>query len=288
MAKLQNSFNKPVDLHLHSNFSDGLYSPSEVIKLAASCGLAAAALTDHDTVEGLDEALQAGLEYRIEVVPGVEISTEYNGREFHILGYYPDDISKLQAALAEIRRERYARMKDMLQKLASLGFKLEEGELQEIAGRAAPGRLHLARLMLKKGYVASIEQAFSLYLKKGRPAYAGRKLMQMAEGIDLLRLCGAVPVLAHPGELARPHLDRIVSMGIMGIEVYHPDHNAALQSFYHYHAEKKGLLITGGSDFHGDRYPGAALPGTAAVPYRCLALLKKAGYSNYFFPGITC
>ena len=264
-----------VDLHLHTDASDGVYPPAEVIKLAARAGLKAAAVTDHDTLEGIPEALRAGKEWNIEVVPGVEISVLYQGGEFHLLGYYPARGGELEKALQFMREERYRRMQLMLDRLRDLEIRVSWEEVLSAAGKAAPGRLHLARVLVKKGYCPSTEEAFQRFLDRGRPAYVPRETLSAAQALRLLLKDGAVPVLAHPGEKGKTVLRNLVRMGLRGVEVYHPDHHAGLQEFYRGQALDLGLFITGGSDFHGDFQTGFREPGSISVPYRCLEQLKR-------------
>lgn len=240
-----------VDLHLHSNASDGLFSPRRVMEIAASAGLSAAGLTDHDTVAGLSEAEEAAGELNLELIPGVEISIYEKNREIHLLGYYPKHIKKLSTALEEIRSKRFKRMGLIVENLKSFGFKIEPEEVLAEAGDAAPGRLHLARLLLKKKYVHTLGEAFKTYLNRGKPAFVSRESMSAAEVLDLLHRVGALTVFAHPGNAGKEILDELVSGGLQGIEVYHPDHSRHLVSYYNDYAAARGLLVTGGSDFHG-------------------------------------
>ncbi len=267
-----------VDLHLHSNISDGVFSPGRLIELAAGAGLEAAAITDHDAIDGVEQALSAGLDCRIEVVPGVEISTHEQNTEIHILGYYPE-AEKLKKILAELRLERYRRMEKILSRLSSLGINLPPDDVFAEAEPAAPGRLHLARAMLKNKLVQNIAEAFTLFLQQGRPAFVPRSALEPAQAIMVLRDAGAVPVLAHPGLKGRRILEKLIPLGLRGVEVFHPDHNPELQRYYYGRALEKGLLITGGSDFHGDCSYRAIKPGCVAVPYRYLEQIKKERFS---------
>lgn len=263
-----------VDLHTHSNASDGKLPPGEVVKLAKARGLQAVALTDHDTLDGLQEALKAGCRYGIEFVPGVEISAVLHSREVHILGYYPDKTGELEETLRRFREERSGRMNKMLGKLASLSIRITQDEVNEEAGRAAPGRLHLARVLCRKGYVSSIQEAFSLFLDYGKPVYVARNNLPAAEAMALLKRAGAIPVLAHPGSSLRMEsLGQLKAYGLLGIEVFHPKHDYELESILLEWTSREGLLVTGGSDFHD---PGETLPGEVLISYGNLELLKQA------------
>ncbi len=265
----------PVDLHLHSTASDGSLTPTQLIARAAELGLAGVALTDHDTLEGIDEALAAGRSHGLEVLPGVELSASDGENKIHLLGYDPLFPEKISAVLEERRRERYRRMEKMLLRLHSLGFHIGSEEVAAEAGGAAPGRLHLARVMVRRGFVPTVEKAFSLYLAQGRPAYVPRNGLDPAKAIALLHRAGAVPVVAHPGASGRKFIRQLVALGLRGIEVYHPDHNPEMVRYYRLLAQKLGLLVTGGSDYHGDRDYRAGSLGSITVPYICLVAIKK-------------
>ena len=267
----------PVDLHLHSSASDGILSPTELIKKAAAAGLAAVALTDHDTMAGVEEARAAGSRCGLEVIAGVELSV-FTGeqQEIHLLGYDPRQPEIINDLLERLRHERFERMERMVALLRRLGFALTPDEIIAEAKPAAPGRLHLARLMVKRGYCSDIGDAFAKYLKQGQPAYIPRKTLQPAAAIEMLHRAGAVPVVAHPGAAGRAHLRKLAAMGLRGVEVFHPDHSPGLSSYYRHQAARLNLLITGGSDYHGDAGHRRSRLGEITVPYRCLSALKKA------------
>lgn len=270
--------NKRVDLHLHSSKSDGLYTPTSLVKLALKYELAAISITDHETTAGVHEALEAGKKLGLEVVPGVEVGAYLNNRELHILGYYPGKIDKLETTLSKYRNERFERMDKMLYVLKKLSLPVNWNEVEKEAGNAAPGRLHLARVMFKKGYVSSIDEAFEKYLEKGKPVYIPRVRLKVEEAIDLLNDCNAIPVLAHPGitnEDAQV-LNYLKNTGLKGIEAYHPEHKEKKCLFYKQWAVSKGMVITGGSDFHGDEKESCPYPGYVSVNYACLENLKLA------------
>lgn len=266
----------PVDLHLHSTASDGSLSPARLIEKASAAGLAAAALTDHDTLDGVKEALEAGRRCGLEVLPGVEISVQAGEQEIHLLGYDPLFPEKISAFLEEMRRERYRRMQQMTARLRRLGFSISDDEIIAEAGPGAPGRLHLARLMVKRGYSSEIDEAFSDYLERGRPAFVPRKIPDPATAIRMLHRAGAVPVVAHPGASGKALLRKLVAMGLRGVEVFHPEHSPEMIRHYRHQALQMNLLITGGSDFHGDRDHRTGRLGGITVPYRYLAALKEA------------
>lgn len=263
-----------VDFHMHSNVSDGIYKPDKLISLAAEAGLAAAGITDHDTIEGLAEAGAAAQRNNIELIPGVEITALSEDEEIHILGYYPERIHKLIALLKMLREERFTRMITMVEKLNTLGFNIQREDVFTEAGEAAPGRLHLARVMLKNKYVHTINEAFSLYLNKNRPAYVQRKTLKFEDAIAILLEAKAVPVIAHPGKSGMKNIEKFIESGLKGIEVFHPDHDKTTVKFCRQLAEKHGLLITGGSDFHGYTDTSLKYSGQIKVPYSYLEKMK--------------
>jgi len=272
---------KKVDFHMHSNASDGLFTPRELIQIAADAGLAAVGLTDHDTVSGLPEAFKAASTMGMELIPGVEISVLDESLEIHILGYYPVHCEELEAILEDIRQERFRRMDSIVSKLMALGFKLRPEEVLAEAGDAAPGRMHLARLLLKKKYVHTMAEAFTHYLGHSRPAYVPRQMMSIEEGMNVLLEVGAIPVVAHPGgKVKNDTIEKLISLGLKGIEVYHPDHSKAVVKYYKNLAAEKGLHITGGSDFHGENVMQPVYRANHAVSYSYLEKIKELRKSN--------
>lgn len=264
-----------VDLHLHSYYSDGMCSPEELMLKAKNNKLKAVSLTDHDTIKGLPEAIKYGKKYGLEVVPGIEISCNYKERELHILGYYFYLPGRLEHLLKKFKKGRYSRARDMLDRLKSLGIELSWEELECEAGDAAPGRVHFARLMVKKGYVGNLKKAFDVYLGTGKPAYLPRKKLDCGEVIEILKESGAVIVLAHPGITGETmkSIRELKKLGIEGIEVLHPEHGLLQKIKYWCIAKKERMLISGGTDFHGD--DSEMLPGSTPVTYRRLSSIKK-------------
>lgn len=268
-----------VDLHIHSNASDGTLRPSEVVEEARSAGLAVIALADHDTTDGVAEAVEAGRRLGVEVVPGVEISAEDPRGDIHILGYWMDYASPdFQAFLARPRSARPARIAEMCARLAALGMPVTPEEVQAVAGNASSvGRPHLARVLLDKGYVRSMEDAFRLYLREGCPAYVKRFKNPTGESIERIHASGGVSVIAHPGLVADPSLvDTLIAQGAMGIEVYCHTHGPAATRRFLALARRHGLLVTGGSDYHGAMLEKSFRLGDLKVPYACHERLKAA------------
>ena len=263
-----------VDLHLHSSCSDGVYTPSQLVQVLAAAGLKAFALTDHDTTKGLSEAAKAAEEAGLEFVPGIEISVVEETREIHILGYYPVKLQLLEEKLADLRHQRFIRMEKTVCLLQGAGFKITVSEVIAEAGQAAPGRMHLARILLRKRYVHSVEEAFSLYLGFKRPAYVQRKTFSLTETIKLLIDCQAIPVFAHPGAEGLSILKTMIPLGLMGVEVFHPDHSSnQVRQALRLAAEHR-LLVTGGSDFHGSPDLRTLYPIERAIDYFYLEQLK--------------
>ena len=261
------------DLHTHSTASDGEFSPQSLVQLAREQGIATLALTDHDTVSGLPEARESALTAGLEFIPGVELSVDFPQGEMHILGYGVQLTPQLMAYLDTQREERNQRNAKILSLLQSAGVSITmEDVLEQATMNLKPGDLpvvgkpHFARVLLNKGYIASFDEAFSQYLGKGQIAYATRKQSTPEEAIAELRFAGAVAVLAHPITLALPeeqlrsNILALVSYGLEGIEAMHSDHCPELQRFYASLAQEYGLLVTGGSDYHGPHItPGVEL-----------------------------
>ncbi len=270
-----------IDLHTHTTASDGILTPREIVRLAARLKVEYLGITDHDTTLGLKEALEEARNWDVEVVPGVELSVEWPTGEMHILGYYvPPEGGRLEEKLEELREDRRARVARIIEKLKDLGIILDLDEVYELVGGSV-GRPHIARLMVSKGYVSSVEEAFEKYLKRGAPAYVEKRWLKPSEAIRLLRECGAIPVLAHPVTLniGTSELDNLISKlkgtGLMGVEVYTPIHTESRIAAYKEIAEKHGLICTGGTDFHGDQDSGIRLA-MIDVPIECVKALMDA------------
>lgn len=242
------------DLHTHSTASDGTLEPKELVDLAMRLGLKGFALTDHDTIDGLPQAVAYGMEQGIDVLPGIELSTNFEGYEVHLLGYLIDwKDPRLTNALVKMTKQRVERARKMLFRLSDLGFPLDFGEIQKIAGEGVIGRPHLALAMVNEGYVTDVHEAFTRFLGKGAPAYVPREKMSLREAVQLLQEVKGIPVLAHPGLLANAQLvNRIIDCGIMGIEVEYPEHTSSQKEYLLSLCRQYQLIPTGGSDFHGN------------------------------------
>lgn len=240
-----------LELHCHTTYSDGTLTPTELVQMALRQGVRALAITDHDTVSGWNEAFAAAADQDLEIVPGIELSTVHNGRSLHILGFYPRS-DQLTPPLVERLAGRQRRAAAMVAKLAELGYPIA---LPELGAGMAPGRPHIANALVQAGYVQSAREAFDRWLKDDGPAYVHYEKFSIQDGIDLLRSCGAVPVWAHPylfrGGEVKDVLPELVAAGLMGVEVYHPQHRLIEVKTLEKLCATYGLLMTGGSDYHG-------------------------------------
>ncbi len=261
--QFQTKHNGIIDLHTHSTASDGTLTPAELVRFADEIGLQALALTDHDTVEGNFEAQVEAERTGIKFIPGVEISCDFGKGNVHILGYWvnPEDV-RLRHTLNEVVDYRKNRNHKIIDRLQELGVDVDYEEVAELAGGSVVGRPHFAQILLKKGYVSSIPQAFEEYLGKAGAAYIPKKRLSVNEGITLIAEAGGLPVLAHPGQYGlksysayEEMFNALVSAGIQGIEVYYPEHSKSDIMMFIELARRLDLAISGGSDFHGDNKP---------------------------------
>ncbi len=266
-----------IDLHVHTTASDGLYSPFRVVQEAHKKNLAAVAITDHDTMKGLEEAEKAAARFAVEIVPGIEFSTLYQKKEIHILGYYcnPENLL-LQETLLQYQKDRRLRMEKMIDRLKEMGINVELDDVLVKVKGGIVGRPHLAAVLCQKGFCSTFEEAFSRYIGYDRPAYVGRMPFPPEKAISVIREAEGVPVLAHPGLSEEDALiPSLVRAGLQGIEVYHPEHDEASINRYLHFARAHHLLITGGSDFHGENIGSARAVGAVTLDYLYLEALQK-------------
>ncbi len=265
----------PADLHVHTTASDGTASPAEVVRLARAAGLDAIGITDHDTVAGVAPAREAARGQDLEVVPGIEISTDYQGREVHVLGYYVDEAhAAFREQLDRLVAARARRVERMVDRLRALGLAVTVEDVRRVVGEAAPGRPHVAEALVRLGIVPHWQEAFARLIGRGCPAYVPRETITPVEAVRLVRLAGGVAVLAHPGVAGADHLiPELVRQGLGGLEVYHPEHTPAEISHYLALAAAFRLLVTGGSDFHGGGLH--AELGAVTVPTQMVHALKR-------------
>jgi 3',5'-nucleoside bisphosphate phosphatase len=248
-----------IDLHLHTTASDGVRSPSEIVNYAKAKGLQAIAVTDHDTIEGLEEAVTEGQRIGFEVIPGIEISAEHSPGSMHLLGYFLDiHHPLLNERLAYLQKARAERNPKIVENLNRLGVKISYDEVVKASGGGQVGRPHFAQVLLEKGYVRTFQEAFERFLKKGASAYVDKVRFRPAEAIHFIREAGGVAVVAHPNTLGvngskafEALLLQLIREGLEGIEAHYPEHSPSETAQYKFLAEKHGLVITGGTDYHG-------------------------------------
>ena len=281
-----------VDLHAHTTASDGSLSPSQLVELALEKNLSSVGITDHDTIAGWDEALIKGADLGIEIVPGVELSTAYEGGRFHLLGYLFERDSQLASTLEIIQRERGNRNANIFANLEKLGVPLDEAEVRVFAGRdeGELGRPHFARAMVARGYVASTQEAFDQYLADGSPGYAPKKVLSPEEAIALIHAAGGVAIWAHPPMRKKVSYDELeerlrdwIGWGLDGLEIYYSQYTPEDAAWTLAMTEKYNLIGSGGSDFHGisklDVHLGKTHTG-AAVPDGVLQQIKARRQRN--------
>lgn len=256
----------PVDLHTHSRLSDGSDSPTDLVRRAAESGLSTIALTDHDTFQGLDEAVQAASTEGIELIPGIELSLEYPTGTMHLVVLWVDQDGALGTRLSALRDGRNTRNERILSSLGRHGMDLTIDEIAEEAGDGSVGRPHIAAVMVRKGYVPDIRTAFDEWLGNGRPGYADRPRLEPEEAIAMAVSEGGVPVLAHPHTLGittaaamADLLERLRDAGLVGLEAFYGAYRRHERDGYAHLARRFGLVPSGGSDYHGTYKPGLYL-----------------------------
>jgi len=263
------------DLHLHTYFSDGTYSPEELVGDAKRSGLKAIAVTDHDTLEGCRRAAQASEAAGIEFLPGTELTAEQDDTELHILGYLIDiSNEKLLTEIAKFQSVRQQRVREMVARLNQARVPLEAEAVFALANCRSPGRPHVARALVKAGLCSSLDEAFERFLKKNRPAWVPKFKMSAAQAIELIHEAGGVAVMAHPGlNRADETIPAMVEAGLDGIECFHSKHSTATVEHYLELADRFHLLVTGGSDCHGMN-KGKPLIGSIKLPYQHVEKVK--------------
>lgn len=267
------------DLHLHTTYSDGRFTPSELVDAAARAGLRAIAITDHDHTGGLAEAREHARRYRLEILTGVEINTVWQDRELHVLGYgFDETLDWWDAFMREQRAGRARRMERFLERLADHGIALTMEDVARHADGGALGRPHLAQALVAARVVSSEQQAFDQFLSSQAPTYVPRDGISPAEAVQTIRRAGGVASLAHPKGLPLdegPLFDELLEAGLGGLEVVHPSQPPALREYYRSLAESRGLLCTGGTDDHGPKEGQPSRIGSDGVPYAVVEALKS-------------
>ena len=272
-----------VDLHLHTTVSDGALRPEELVRAASIAGIQVMAVTDHDSVDGIRDAERAASDLSIQVIPGIEVSAGLDGDDVHVLGYFldPDD-RVLREALSRLQEDRVAQARSMVERLAELGWPLDWDRVMAIAQGGSIGRPHIARALIERGYVGSVDEAFSRFLRRGGPGYVeGQKLLPQ-EAVSLIKEAGGVPSLAHPIIVGasdyRLDLDRLlpvmVEAGLEGIEAYYKGYTPEVTAFLFGLASRYRLVPTGGSDFHGGGVVADAELGAVEVPWETVERLR--------------
>lgn len=269
---------KLADLHLHTTFSDGTFSPQQLVREAKKAGLFCIAVTDHDNISAISPVREIAADL-LEVVAGVELSSELDLNEIHILGYFIElKHSGLQEELDKIRQIRIKRVYAILEKLRQQGIELNPQDVFDISGEGSTTRLHIARAMLAKGIVSNISEAFCRYIGNKCPAYVGKFSLTPQDAIRLILEAKGIPVLAHPYTSNCDELiPSFIKAGLKGLEVYYPEHSEAVRRSYLQLANKYGLLVTGGSDFHGTAKANVRI-GEVVIPYELVEKLKEAKY----------
>ncbi len=276
-----------IDLHMHTTLSDGKLTPTELVRLLAERGVTVAAISDHDSTEGLDEAMAAAEQYpELELVPAIEISADHlkeGNADVHVLGYFLDYHDQaFQARLKSFRDDRELRGQRMVEKLATVGYPVEWERVKEIAGDAGIGRPHIAQAMVERGYIAQVRDAFDGILDDDGIAHVGRPHITIPESVELIKSVGGVAVLAHP--LFVPAYEDLLAelsgLGFVGFEVHYGDFSPEQRRDLARLAERYGLLPCGGSDYHAMGHDGEHLPGTAGPPPEVLAELERLAAST--------
>ncbi len=265
------------DLHTHTTYSDGTLSPYELVKKSKHAGLNIISITDHDTVDGIDEAIEVGKELDVEVIPGVELSASLNDMEVHILGYFIDYKNKaLLDALAVFRLERLRRAERIVGKLNKMNVPLTMESVLANTSGGAVGRPHIATALVNEGHAESYKQAFNKYIGNGRPAFEKKTQFSPVETVKLIAEAGGLSFLAHPGKwLEDELLIQLIKSGLDGIEVVHPSHSHELVEYYRGVVNEYCLLESGGSDFHGGMKGDDDALGKIGVPISVVDMMRR-------------
>lgn len=265
-----------VDLHMHTNYSDGQHTPEDLIVKVKDAGIDVISITDHDTVDGIFEAVEAGKKYGVEVIPGLEISSDIRDREVHILAYFFDPTNKeLEEYLRFFRAERIKRAIRIIEKLNALGLSLTLDDVMEIAKNSAVGRPHIAKAMVSKKLVSNYFEAFSKYIGNGCPAYERKVHVSPRSAFKIISDAGGLSFIAHPGPLPDVIMIELIEAGLDGIEVIHPSHLPHQVNHYRGIVNEYFLLESGGSDFHGGERNDYGNLGKYCIAYSKVEAMRK-------------
>lgn len=265
------------DLHIHTNCSDGIYSPEEIVHLAESVGLRAISITDHDSIDAYKELNTTLNHYNVEIIPGIEFSCHFKNKEYHILSYFFDINSKiLEEKLAQINRDRELRANKIISKLSKIGINITIEQVKSISKKAPITRPHIAMVMLERGFISNIKEAFTKYIGEWSPAYQEKEKFPFEECLQLIKAIGGISILAHPANsIDESTIYQMIELGLDGIEVINPMHNSEMVSFYKKITEQYWLIATGGSDFHGNKENEIYNFGNYFIPYSQLQAIKS-------------
>ena len=265
------------DLHVHTTSSDGSLSPEEAIKLAKSKNLSAVSITDHDTIEGYRLAKPIADELGVELIPGVEVTTTFREKEAHILAYFFEtDTNYFEDFLNAQKKSRVDRIKGIIDTLNDQKIEVEYDEVWAEANGANLGRPHIAKVLIDKGYVSGMNEAFKLYLSNEKLGDIKNNYPSSKEVIKMIKNVGGAAILAHPGRLyTAEEVEEFISLGVDGLECIHPSHNYRRQEYFSQLCEKRSLLKTGGSDYHGGFESGHTNVGIIAIPYKYVTSMKR-------------
>lgn len=267
------------DLHVHSTASDGALTPAQLVQRACDMRFAALAITDHDSVDGVIPALCDAEDTHVRLIPGVELSTVHRSRDVHILGYFVDpDDTRFQDRLVELRGARRDRAAAMVEALEEAGYTLTLDEVLLLAEGGSVGRSHVARALVNRGHAETIGDAFQRFIGRDKPFYVAKPVAGPVDVVETILQAGGVPVLAHPGVTGIDDaIPELVAAGLQGLEAYHAEHTPGMRDRYRALADRLGLIVTGGSDFHGLSAPGSSL-GSVRIPDDVLPrLYERAG-----------
>lgn len=267
----------PADLHLHSTYSDGVHTPEELVKMAHEAGLCAIAITDHDNVAAVEEAVECGRSVGVEVIPGVELSVTVGEKDLHILAYYCDHTNKyLLDYLSFFQRERLKRAERIVEKLNNLKVPLKIESVLDLAGVGSVGRPHIANALVESGLTESYHQAFEKYIGAGGPAYEKKFQLTIKDTIKLITSSGGLAFLAHPGKsVSENEVLNLIKQGLDGIEIVHPCHTETQRQHYRRIVNQYFLLESGGSDFHGGRRGDGEIFGAYTVPLKVVETMRR-------------